>query len=57
MDGDWLLGIFGGIASSGLSQEKLAVDAQLDRTCVSSLERGHENPTVLVLDMRPTKPN
>lgn len=34
----------------GLSQEKLAVDAQVDRTYVSSLERGIENPTVLVLD-------
>jgi transcriptional regulator with XRE-family HTH domain len=34
----------------GLSQEKLAVDAQLDRTYVSSLERGLENPTVSVLD-------
>ncbi|WP_316172331.1 MULTISPECIES: helix-turn-helix transcriptional regulator [unclassified Bradyrhizobium] len=34
----------------GLSQEKLAVDAQVDRTYVSSLERGIENPTVSVLD-------
>lgn len=34
----------------GLSQEKLAVDAQIDRTYVSSLERGLENPTVVVLD-------
>ena len=34
----------------GLSQEKLAVDAQIDRTYVSSLERGLENPTVSVLD-------
>jgi DNA-binding XRE family transcriptional regulator len=34
----------------GLSQEKLAVDAQIDRTFVSSLERGLENPTVSVLD-------
>jgi len=51
MVGDSLLGIFGGIASSGgLSQEKLAVDAQIDRTYASSLERGHENPTVSVLD-------
>lgn len=30
----------------GLSQEKLAVDAQIDRTYVSRLERGLENPTV-----------
>ena len=34
----------------GLSQEKLAVDAQVDRTYVSSLERGTENPTISVLD-------
>ncbi|WP_334368852.1 helix-turn-helix domain-containing protein [Bradyrhizobium sp. AZCC 1578] len=34
----------------GLSQEKLAVDAQVDRTYVSSLERGMENPTVSVLE-------
>lgn len=34
----------------GLSQEKLAVDAGLDRTYVSGLERGAENPTVAVLD-------
>ena len=34
----------------GLSQEALAVDAQIDRTYVSSLERGLENPTVVVLD-------
>lgn len=33
-----------------LSQEKLAVDAQIDRTNVSSLERGLENPIVSVLD-------
>lgn len=34
----------------GLSQEKLAVDAQIDRTYESSLERGLENPTVSVID-------
>lgn len=34
----------------GLSQEKLAVDAELDRTYVSGLERGVENPTVSVLE-------
>lgn len=34
----------------GLSQEKLAVDAQVDRTYVSRVERGLENPTVAVLD-------
>lgn len=32
-----------------LSQENLAVDAQIDRTYVSRLERGLENPTVAVL--------
>jgi transcriptional regulator with XRE-family HTH domain len=34
----------------GLSQEVLAVDAQIDRTYVSRLERGLENPTVRVLE-------
>ena len=34
----------------GLSQEVLAVDAQIDRTYVSRLERGLENPTVAVLE-------
>lgn len=33
----------------GLSQEALAVDAKVDRTYVSRLERGLENPTVAVL--------
>jgi transcriptional regulator with XRE-family HTH domain len=33
-----------------LSQENLAVDAGIDRTYVSRLERGLENPTVAVLD-------
>ena len=33
----------------GLSQEVLAVDADIDRTYVSRLERGLENPTVAVL--------
>jgi transcriptional regulator with XRE-family HTH domain len=33
-----------------LSQEKLGVDAGVDRTYVSRLERGLENPTVGVLD-------
>jgi len=32
-----------------ISQENLAVDAQIDRTYVSRLERGLENPTVAVL--------
>jgi transcriptional regulator with XRE-family HTH domain len=33
-----------------LSQEILAVDAQIDRTYVSRLERGLENPTIAVLE-------
>jgi transcriptional regulator with XRE-family HTH domain len=33
-----------------LSQEKLAVDAAIDRTYVSRLERGLENPTVRILE-------
>jgi transcriptional regulator with XRE-family HTH domain len=33
-----------------LSQEMLAVDAGIDRTYVSRLERGLENPTVAVLE-------
>jgi transcriptional regulator with XRE-family HTH domain len=34
----------------GVSQENLAVDAGVDRTYVSRLERGLENPTIAVLD-------
>ena len=34
----------------GLAQEALAVDAEIDRTYVSRLERGRENPTVAVLE-------
>ena len=34
----------------GLSQEALAVDAEIDRTYVSRLERKMENPTVAVLE-------
>jgi transcriptional regulator with XRE-family HTH domain len=33
-----------------ISQENLAVDAGIDRTYVSRLERGLENPTVAVLE-------
>lgn len=33
----------------GLSQEALAFEADIDRTYVSSVERGLENPSVLVL--------
>jgi transcriptional regulator with XRE-family HTH domain len=36
--------------AKGLSQEALAVDAGIDRTYVSRLERGMENPTVGVLE-------
>jgi transcriptional regulator with XRE-family HTH domain len=36
--------------AKGLSQEALAVDAEIDRTYVSRLERGLENPTVAVLE-------
>jgi transcriptional regulator with XRE-family HTH domain len=36
--------------AKGLSQEALAVDASIDRTYVSRLERGLENPTVAVLE-------
>jgi transcriptional regulator with XRE-family HTH domain len=36
--------------AKGLSQEVLAVDAAIDRTYVSRLERGLENPTVAVLE-------
>ena len=36
--------------ANGLSQEVLAVDAEIDRTYVSRLERGLENPTVIVLE-------
>lgn len=36
--------------SRGLSQEALAVDAEIDRTYVSRLERNLENPTVAVLE-------
>ena len=36
--------------AKGLSQEALAVDAGIDRTYVSRLERGLESPTVAVLE-------
>jgi transcriptional regulator with XRE-family HTH domain len=36
--------------AQGLSQEALAVDAGVDRTYVSRLERGLENPSVAVLE-------
>ena len=34
----------------GLSQEQLAVDATVNRTYVSGLERAQENPTIEVLE-------
>ena len=34
----------------GLAQEALAIDAQIDRTYVSRVERNMENPTVVVLE-------
>src|SRR5215469_611566 len=34
----------------GLSQENLAADAGIDRTYVSRLERGLENPTIAILE-------
>lgn len=35
--------------TSGFSQEGLALDAEIDRTYVSQIERGIANPSVLVL--------
>ena len=34
----------------GFSQERLALDSGVDRTYVSRLERGIENPTVAVIE-------
>lgn len=34
----------------GLSQELLAADAEVDRRYLSSLERGVENPTIVILE-------
>nr|WP_316629494.1 helix-turn-helix transcriptional regulator [uncultured Brevundimonas sp.] len=36
--------------AKGLSQERLAVDASVDRTWVSQLERGNGNTSIDVLD-------
>ena len=33
-----------------LSQDRLALDANVDRTYVGRLERGLENPTICILD-------
>ena len=35
--------------ASGMSQERLALDAEIDRTYVSQIERGIANPSILVL--------
>ena len=35
---------------SGISQERLAASAAVDRTYVGSVERGHRNPTILMVD-------
>lgn len=35
--------------ASGLSQEKLALDAEIDRTFVSQIERGIGNPSLRIL--------
>jgi transcriptional regulator with XRE-family HTH domain len=34
----------------GLSQERLAFDAEVDRSYLGGLERGEQNPTVDILD-------
>jgi len=34
----------------GLSQEALALNANVDRSYVGRLERGEENPTIAILD-------
>lgn len=36
--------------AKGLSQEALAVDAEIDRTYLSRLERVSENPSIVVLE-------
>ena len=36
-------------AENGLSQEALAVDAELDRSYVGGIERGEHNPTLINL--------
>ena len=36
-------------ARQGLSQEKLAVDAEIDLTYLGGIERGRRNPSLLVM--------
>lgn len=36
--------------AKGISQERLAFDAEVDRSYLGGMERGEENPTVDVLD-------
>lgn len=35
--------------AKGLAQEKFALEAELDRTYVSGIERGVRNPTIVVI--------
>jgi transcriptional regulator with XRE-family HTH domain len=34
----------------GMTQEQLALEAEMERSCVSDLERGTRNPSVRALD-------
>jgi transcriptional regulator with XRE-family HTH domain len=34
----------------GLSQEALAYDARIDRSYIGRVERGRENPTIIILE-------
>ena len=37
------------LAQQGLSQEELAVDAEIDLTYLGGIERGRRNPSLLVM--------
>lgn len=37
-------------SSNGITQENLAVDANVDRTAISGIERGDYNPTIDLLE-------